>query len=124
MVFSLCPRCDISLDPMEMSTPVEARHLLTSVAQVVQPALYLSMSRPGFTASICCLFSFLRCFTVSFSTSRQLLMRARLFLSIKGFITFLYWSVLDSGSSASGTSILIAGAMATIVGYARMVWVM
>merc|ERR1712214_76440 len=35
MVFSLCPRCDISLDPMEMSTPVEARHLLTSVAQLV-----------------------------------------------------------------------------------------
>ena len=35
MVLSLCPRCDISLDPMEISTPVEAKVRLTSVAHVV-----------------------------------------------------------------------------------------
>ena len=35
MVFSLLPRCPISLDPMVTSTPVEARHLLTSVAHWV-----------------------------------------------------------------------------------------
>ena len=51
-MLSLCPKCDMSLDPIEISTPVEARHLLTSVAQVVYPALYLSMSRPGFTVGL------------------------------------------------------------------------
>ena len=35
MVLSLCPRWDMSRDPTVMSTPVEARHLLTSVAQAV-----------------------------------------------------------------------------------------
>ena len=34
-VLRVLPRCDISLEPTEMSTPVEARHLLTSVAHVV-----------------------------------------------------------------------------------------
>ncbi len=35
MVWSLCPRWDMRREPTVMSTPVEARHLLTSVAQVV-----------------------------------------------------------------------------------------
>ena len=114
MVFSLCPRWPISLDPMEMSTPEEARLRLTSVAQVVKPAWNLSRSRDGFKLNICCLFSFLKWFTVSsstsafssfemlspsvcrantissFNSSRQELIRALRFLSIKGFITFLY----------------------------------
>merc|ERR1711953_964546 len=133
MVLSLLPRCPISLDPMVTSTPVKARHLLTSVAHWVYPALNLSMSREGFTANICCLFSFLRCFTVSsstsafssllmlspsvcrantirsFSSSRQALILALLFLSMSGLTTFLYWSVRDIGSSIG--SDLITGAM-------------
>ena len=35
MVWSLVPRWDMRREPTAMSTPVEARHLLTSVAQVV-----------------------------------------------------------------------------------------
>ena len=35
IVLSLCPRWDMRRDPTVMSTPVEARHLLTSVAQAV-----------------------------------------------------------------------------------------
>ena len=35
MVLSLCPRWDIRRDPTVISTPVEAKHLLTSVAQAV-----------------------------------------------------------------------------------------
>merc|ERR1740123_2577095 len=54
MVLSLCPRWPISLDPMEMSTPEEARLRLTSVAQVVKPAWNLSRSRAGFKLNICC----------------------------------------------------------------------
>ena len=123
MVLSLCPRWDMRRDPTVTSTPVEARHLLTSVAQAVYPAWNLSRSSPGFRASICCLFSFLKCLTVSsntsafsslemlspsvcrantirsFSSSRQPLIRARLFLSSSGFITFLYWSVRVIDSS-------------------------
>ena len=134
---SFCPRCDMSLDPMVISTPETARHLLTSVAQVVYPALYLSISRPGFTASICCLFNFLKCFTVSsktsafsnllmlspsdckaniirsLSSSRQLLILALRFLSINGLTIFLYSSVLDIGSSIG--SDFITGAMVIVV---------
>ena len=32
---SLWPRCDMRREPTEISTPVDARHLLTSVAQAV-----------------------------------------------------------------------------------------
>ncbi len=35
MVCSLWPRWDMRREPTVMSTPVEARHLLTSVAQAV-----------------------------------------------------------------------------------------
>ena len=35
IVLSLCPRWDMRRDPTVMSTPVEAKHLLTSVAQAV-----------------------------------------------------------------------------------------
>ena len=35
MELSLWPRCDMRREPTEMSTPVDARHLLTSVAQAV-----------------------------------------------------------------------------------------
>ena len=38
IVLSLCPRWDIRREPTVISTPVEARHLLTSVAQAVYPA--------------------------------------------------------------------------------------
>ena len=135
IVFSLWPRWDIRRDPTVISTPVEARHLLTSVAQAVYPAWNLSRSSPGFKANICCLFSFLKCLTVnsstsafsslemlspsvcrantmrSLSSSRQALIRALLFLSRRGFITFLYWSVLDIGSSSKLCSVLMTGAM-------------
>ena len=113
MVLSLCPRWPINLDPMEMSTPEEAKLRLTSVAQVVKPAWNLSKSKAGFKLNICCLFNFLKWFTVSsstsafsslemlspsacrantirsFSSSRQELIRARLFFSIKGLTTAL-----------------------------------
>ena len=48
IVLSLCPRCDIRFEPTLTSTPVAARHLLTSVAQAVYPAWNLSRSSPGF----------------------------------------------------------------------------
>ena len=37
---------------------------------------------------------------MSLRLSKHLLIRARLFLSSRGFITFLYWCVLDMGASS------------------------
>jgi len=38
---------------------------------------------------------------MSFSSSKHLLILARLFLSSKGFVIFLYWCVRDKGTSES-----------------------
>ena len=110
------PRCDISRVLSPASTlGMEVRHRLTSVAQAANPDLYRSSeAEGGARVSIWCLRSFLRCFTVnsstsafsslemdspsvcractikSFSSSRHLLILARLFLSSIGFITFRY----------------------------------
>ena len=123
-----CPKWLTSEFPKAMETPGTAvKNLDTSLTQAEYPARYLSVSNPGWICNCFCRFNFCKCLTVnsktsafsnlvmdspsdcraktikSFSSSRLWLMRARRFLSSKGFITFLYWWVRDMGASSIGS---------------------
>ena len=148
---TLEPRWDMRPVPNWRLTPgTVERNLETSLAQAVKPALYLSTSMAGLVWSICCLLSFWRWRTAisrtsafsslvmaspsiwrastmrSLMSSRHLLILALLFLSSRGFMTFLYWCVLDIGWSAIGSTGMwrTASKLKAVTGAMLLLWLL